>query len=52
MVEKTKEKKKSELGIRSDKDDFGEWFSELMIKADLADYTEVSGCIVFKPNSY
>ncbi|MEK6859752.1 MAG: proline--tRNA ligase [Nanoarchaeota archaeon] len=52
MVEKTKEKKKSELGISSDKDDFGEWFSELMIKADLADYTEVSGCIVFKPNSY
>ena len=52
MVEKIKEKKKSELGISSDKDDFGEWFSELMIKADLADYTEVSGCIVFKPNSY
>ena len=23
-----------------------------MIKADLADYTEVSGCIVFKPDSY
>ncbi len=50
MAKKKQEKK--ELGITVEKDDFGEWFSELMIKADLADYTEVSGCIVFKPNSY
>lgn len=47
-----KKSEKSELGITAEKDDFGEWFSELMIKADLADYTEVSGCIVFKPSSY
>ncbi len=44
--------KEKNLGVTADKDDFGEWFSELMIKADLADYTEVSGCIVFKPSSY
>jgi prolyl-tRNA synthetase len=51
--EKQKEsKEKHQLGITSEKDDFGEWFSELMIKADLADYTDVSGCIVFKPSSY
>ncbi len=51
--EKEKEKeKKHELGVTVDKDDFSEWFAQLMIKADLADYTDVSGCIVFKPSSY
>ena len=48
----TKEKPKKELGITAEKDDFSDWFTQIMIKADLADYTEVSGCIVFKPNSY
>jgi len=45
-------KEKKELGITADKDDFSEWFTQLMLKADLADYTDVSGCIVFKPASY
>src|SRR3989344_1634948 len=39
-------------GITAEKDEFSEWFAQIMIKADLADYTEVSGCIVFKPTSY
>ncbi len=47
-----KPSKKNEKGITAEKDDFSDWFAELMIKADLADYTEVSGCIVFKPQSY
>jgi prolyl-tRNA synthetase len=46
-----KEEKKS-LGITAEKDDFSEWFTQLMIKADLADYSDVSGCIIFKPSSY
>ena len=45
-------KEKHELGITAEKDEFSEWFTELMLKADLADYTDVSGCIVFKPASY
>jgi prolyl-tRNA synthetase len=45
-------KEKKEIGITAEKDDFSEWFTQLMIKADLADYTDVSGCIVFKPASY
>jgi len=53
MVKKKKEvKEKSDLGISAEKDEFSEWFSQLMIKADLADYTDVSGCMVFKPRSY
>ena len=47
-----KEKGKTQLGVMADKDDFSDWFSELMIKADLADYTDISGCMVFKPASY
>lgn len=45
--------KKSDLGITIKKEDnFSDWFTELMLKAELADYTEVSGCIVFRPRSY
>ncbi|HTY44271.1 MAG TPA: proline--tRNA ligase [Patescibacteria group bacterium] len=42
--------KKSEEGITAKKEkDFSEWYQQLIIKSDLADYTSVSGCIVFKP---
>lgn len=47
-----KEEKKSELGITAEKDEFSNWFTQLMLKADLADYTNVSGCLVFKPTAY
>jgi len=47
-----KKEEKKEIGITADKDEFSEWFTQLMLKADLADYTEVSGCMVFKPSSY
>ena len=33
-------------------DDFSEWYTQVILKADLADYTEVSGCVVYKPNSF
>jgi len=39
-------------GITAEKDEFTEWFTQIMLKADLADYTDVSGCIVFKPTAY
>jgi len=32
--------------------DFSEWYTQIIQKADLADYSAVSGCIVYKPNSY
>lgn len=41
-----------ELGVTADKDEFSEWFTQIMLKADLADYTKVSGCIVFKPTAW
>jgi len=50
MAKEKQEKK--ELGITAEKDEFSDWFTQIMLKADLADYSEVSGCIVFKPTAY
>ncbi len=45
-------KEKDTKGITAEKDEFSEWFTQIMVKADLADYSSVSGCIVFKPTAY
>lgn len=45
--------KESKAGITFRKEShFSEWYQELMVKARLACYTKVSGCIVFMPKSY
>ncbi len=44
---------KQELAIKNKKeDDISAWYTEVIQKADLIEYTKVSGCMVFKPNSY
>jgi len=43
---------KDTKGISAEKDEFSEWFTQIMLKADLADYTDVSGALVFRPGSY
>lgn len=44
---------KSQEGITIKKDDdMSEWFTQLMLKSELADYSSVSGCIIFRPASY
>ncbi len=46
-------KKKSQEGLTVKKEEnFSEWYQELILKSGLADYTSVSGCIVFRPLSY
>lgn len=42
------EKSKEGLTVKKE-ENFSEWYTQLIQKADLADYTSVSGCIVFKP---
>ncbi len=45
--------KKEDIGLSVKKsEDMSRWYSEVIKKADLADYSAVSGCIVFKPYSY
>jgi len=44
---------KESLGITVKKeDDFSEWYTQVILKSDLCDYSPVSGCIIFKPYSY
>jgi len=54
----TKQKKKElikgmDLGITIKKDDdFSKWYIQILEKADLISYSEISGCYVLKPTSY
>ena len=44
---------KEEIGITaSKKDDFSEWFTQVVLKAELADYAPVKGLIVLRPDGY
>jgi len=56
MPEEKKEVKKDDkkdIGITVKKNqDVSEWYQQVIQKAELADYTEVSGCIVFRPRAY
>lgn len=41
---------KEEIGITVKKDDdFSEWFTQVVTKSELADYSAVSGCMVIRP---
>ena len=44
--------KKQVEQITSMEDDFAQWYTDVVKKADLIDYTSVKGCMVFKPAGY
>src|SRR3989344_2151912 len=48
MIKENKDTK----GIEVEKDEFSEWFTQIMLKADLADYSSVSGMMVYRPRAY
>jgi prolyl-tRNA synthetase len=48
----TKEKKQNMSIAVKKEEDMSKWYTEVIQKADLIDYTDVSGCIVFKPYVY
>ncbi len=46
-------KEKEAIGLSVKKsEDISTWYTEVIQKAGLADYTDVSGCIVFRPYAY
>ncbi|MBW3000729.1 proline--tRNA ligase [Candidatus Woesearchaeota archaeon] len=48
-----KDNNKSELGITVEKNkDFSEWYTQLIQKAELIEYSPVSGCMVIRPYAY
>ncbi len=38
--------------LTSQKDDFSQWYLDLVAAADLADYSSVKGCMIIKPYGY
>jgi len=44
---------KKEIGITVKKDkDFSEWYQQVVLKAELADYSPVKGCMIIRPHGY
>ena len=42
-----------DLGVTAEKQDaFSEWYTQTILKAELIEYTDVSGCIVYRPGSF
>jgi len=52
--QKEKEKKKETgLGLSAKReDDFGAWYSQVVVEGDLIDYYDISGCYILKPWAY
>lgn len=44
--------KKLVEAITSMEDDFAQWYTDVVTKAELIDYTSVKGCMVIKPDGY
>ncbi|MFH1592771.1 MAG: proline--tRNA ligase [Candidatus Woesearchaeota archaeon] len=45
--------KKGKIGLTVKKEqDFSEWYTQVIRKAELADYSAVKGCMIIKPNAY
>lgn len=48
----TKTKKTQVKEITSMNDDFAQWYTDVVLKSNLCDYTSVKGCMVIKPYGY
>ena len=42
----------SKVGLTNPEDDFSAWYNELVVRADLADHSDVRGCMVIKPHGF
>ncbi|MBU1950086.1 MAG: proline--tRNA ligase [Candidatus Eisenbacteria bacterium] len=42
----------AEEGITKRADDFSQWYLDIVLRAQLADYSPVRGCMVIRPNGY
>jgi prolyl-tRNA synthetase len=53
IKQEPKAEKKETVGITAKKvGDFSDWYTQVIQKAELAEYTDVSGCYVFRPTAY
>ena len=51
MNESVPEAKQEGITVRKS-ENFDEWYTQVILKSELADYSPVSGCIVFRPSGY
>ena len=42
----------SNLGIPTRESNYADWYNELVVKADLADYSPVRGCMIIPPHGF
>ncbi|MEE9406328.1 MAG: proline--tRNA ligase [Candidatus Aenigmarchaeota archaeon] len=42
----------AEMAVQNKKENMAEWYPEVVQKSEMADYSPIGGCIVFRPNSY
>ena len=42
----------SNKGVISKEEDYSQWYNDLVIKADMAEYSPVKGCMIIKPYGY
>ena len=47
-----KENKEFVKEVTDIEEDFAKWYTDIVLKADLADYTDTKGCIAIKPYGY
>jgi prolyl-tRNA synthetase len=50
-MEEKSGKEKEKVTIKK-AENFSEWYTQVVIKSDFIDYTSVSGCMAFRPDSY
>ncbi|MFH1445186.1 MAG: proline--tRNA ligase [Nanoarchaeota archaeon] len=43
---------KEQQGLKYKKEQFSDWYTDVVQKTELADYAAIAGCIVFRPYSY
>lgn len=47
-----KQKEEFVTHIASRTEDFPQWYTDIILKSDMVDYSEVKGCMVIKPYGY
>ncbi len=52
MANATAKSNKKNLGITTREEDFSEWYNDVILKGELADYSPVRGCMIIRPNGY
>ena len=51
-MKKQKKEEKKEIGITAEKDELSDWYVQILQKAELIEYTKVSGCYIIRPRAY